>query len=176
MGGVDEHETLEWSELDLEPDVPEVVYTLIGRITVVWARLEEDLVWQSCVEADAGTEADLALLDKKALSPRIEERAAAFVRFRLARIGDADGPQLDQFRHDLIAAAAERARLVHGTFYTNNGALMVRHRGPKQSSNATHNEVDERSLQALLAKILEVHDSLKDITARHRRENRRGNQ
>lgn len=162
---------MEWTELDLEPEVPEVIFTLIGRVAVAWTTIEDELLWQACVEAGVDSEDELREKSPKGFSPRTEQRVDEFVRLRKERIGEADGPRLGEFREAMVSTATERARLMHGRFQGEDGVLVVIHKRPKKGSSTTRDEVSEASLRALLDRILSLREEFDVIAGQHRRPN-----
>lgn len=159
----------DWTELDLDPEIPEETYALIGKIAVHWASFENDIQWQCVVEAQKDMLEDVP--EKEVLNARIEVRYKAFARLRRARIGDVDGSRLDDLQGDVIAVARERARLLHGHIYSENSRLMVRHQPVKKGEPAHHVDIEPKDLSRLLERITDVRQQFDVITATHRAPN-----
>lgn len=155
----------DWTELDLEPEIPDATYVLVGKISVQWACFENDLQWQCVVEAQKDMPEDLP--DKDVFSGHIETRFKAFARLRRARIGDADGPRLNDLQTIVLAIAGERARLLHGHVYAENGRLKVRHQPVRRGATPQHVDIKPAALIELLGRIQAVRQSFDEITATH---------
>lgn len=155
----------DWTELDLEPEIPDPTYTLIGKVSVQWSSFENDLQWQCVVEAQADMLENIP--DKGVFSGHIETRFKSFARLRRARIGHADGSRLDELQATVLAIAEERARLLHGHIYAENGQLKVRHQPVKSGSAPQHVDIEPTALADLLQRVQAVRQRFGELTATH---------
>lgn len=155
----------DWTELDLEPEIPDPTYILIGKISVQWSSFENDLQWQCVVEAQEDMLENIP--DKGVFSGHIETRFKAFARLRRARIGHADGPRIDELQTAVLATAEERARLLHGHIYAEDGRLKVRHQPVRRGAAPRHVDIEPAALADLLERVQAVRRRFDEITATH---------